>query len=440
MKRIFMCLALSVCVLACSACGASETQAGQVSSQISSAVSEAGSEPEPVLSSAPESAAVSDVLSSEAEASQLTSRAAKPVVEYKTVYKPVRELYLGLMNDHLDSQLYQLEGTYEYMRNGECWRRAKSGWIDEYDYDENGGEIAHRRYDLDGNLKDQWESTCDEYGNQLTLSHYVGESFDYRWEYTYDRAGRKTSESYFSRNYEKYGLPFSKTEFTYDEDGKTLKEEHYEIDFRLNKDLSKTPVMENDYSYEYTYDENGNLLRQDEYSDSQLQEQYLYEYDGEGRLTRRTLYSVKSDSTTFVEVYRYNETGEHVATDTVRSRVDHGDTVSTISREAYEHDSNGRMVKNISYDKVPMNEDGSGDFSEEDISSVDTWTYDADGHMLTYRTDYPESGRSDVFEYTYDSNGNRKTADYYKNNRYAINLRNIREYEYKAFQKPVMAE
>ena len=127
----------------------------------------------------------------------------------------------------------------------------------EYTYDENGNRLTNTYSEYINNEwvnTSKWEYTYDENGNQLTsiYSEYIDNAWvdTKKWEYTYDENGNVLTETYL-KYIDNVWVYIYKYEYTYDENGNRLTNTYSEYINNEGVDTSK---------WEYTYDENGNQL------------------------------------------------------------------------------------------------------------------------------------------------------------------------------------
>ena len=283
-------------------------------------------------------------------------------------------------------------------------------------YNEDGAATGHSKstYDEEGRtLTYLWEDeygtesyayTYDELGRAVSYTYdYVGTYGEEPWEehstttYTYDMWGQLATVAYQST-----GDVVSETNYTYDDDGRTLVEE--------------TLGNQGRTTYYSTYDEAGNLIRYACAYDDEVAFVNEYEYDAQGREIRSRYLGADG------EVISTSETT--YVSDLEQVGVYTSETYSSTSHVFY--DENGNLIRNewtdgttTSVGTTIYDENNNilqDEYTSEDFSRVTVYTYNEAGLLVK-----EESSTSDndyiVEEYTYDEAGNVLT-DVYRNSGY----------------------
>ncbi len=143
-------------------------------------------------------------------------------------------------------------------------------WYLEYDYNDQGIQIAKREIAGDGSMTfEQW-NTLDEQGNvTLAETYRDGELVTYNC-YAYDEQGNVTLDTYYEEGQLLYEIAY-----TYDDQGSIL-----------TMDMTTMGEITQSLAFAYTYDENGNILTREETMDGELSTRTEMTYDGENRCIR----------------------------------------------------------------------------------------------------------------------------------------------------------
>ena len=263
-------------------------------------------------------------------------------------------------------------------------------------YDEKGNLLTDNYVAADGNTTYSNTYTYDETGKMLTRDSIDSHSATDHTEYTYDPAGRLVTELFTnSENYsakvdyiyredgkiaEKIAV-YDKTQeitaYTYDENGRLLKEEHT---VRTGEKVQQNTVME------YTYDASGNKLTQTETRMGELsrKEEWTYneagkvltykEFDGQGNPGEEMKYIYDNQGRLEEETLYLGGTAEDSA--------------------VYVYDEAGRVIKRASgvpYEKFIT------------VNKIILYTYDEFGNLLTEVTTKKDGTELSRREYTYIS-------------------------------------
>ena len=261
-------------------------------------------------------------------------------------------------------------------------------------YDAKGNLLTDSYAAADGNTTYSHTYTYDEAGKMLARDSKDSHSATDHTEYTYDPAGRLVTEVFTnSENYsakvdyvyredgklvEKLAV-YDKTQeitaYTYDENGRLLKEEHT---VRTGEKVQQNTVME------YTYDASGNKLTQTETRMGSLsrKEEWTYneagkvltykEFDGQGNPGEEMKYIYDNQGRLEEETLYLGGTAEDSA--------------------VYVYDEAGRVIKRASgvpYEKFIT------------VNKIILYTYDEFGNLLTEVTTKKDGTELSRREYTY---------------------------------------
>lgn len=191
-------------------------------------------------------------------------------------------------------------------------------YMSEFFYDDAGNLIREKAYE-NGEL---WkEEVYDANGNILEGFSYMGGGYDFHSVYTYDEAGKLQSI-----RTDRSGEPRSGGDYFYDEAGRLIREEIFQISNGERKELVNT----------YTYDENGRCIRYDIGGYQGEQSYETYTYDDAGRMLSSE-YHHYQESGNAGNYWTYDEAGRITSwTSTNRQ----GTTVYT-----WEYDEQGNACK-----------------------------------------------------------------------------------------------
>ncbi len=264
---------------------------------------------------------------------------------------------------------------------------------EEYRYDHNGNVLFHLSLNEYTGYKIHETYMYDEHGNKTA---YMSEDL-FVTIYEYDENSRLIRESTHevnpalagNREWAMAEPGKLRTEFLYeyDENGRlSIKlDPGMSRDSELAKYTSEDNVLFNDSWYEYTYDEDGKLLKETYFAFGTKGYEEVYSYDERGNLLSKV---TLDDDFPGSEEYEYNENNVCVSRKTysrenLTSEVtynDHGETLTLITYDFY--DNIGEKTNELRYE------------------------YDEEGREI--RCWFNNSLDSGVNEYTYDENGNRK--------------------------------
>jgi YD repeat-containing protein len=326
------------------------------------------------------------------------------------------------------------EFSYEYNDKGDIIKialtnniRPESSYDTVYDchYDENG-RIIKKVTSVSGQIIASNGPTIEEFeyndkGDIVKLTKttatYVSVT---EYEYTYNESGdivkeRSVKNAYNSStyidNYDEFGNmtlhqngdKFSKNEYTYDENGFTVKKVTTERDPLFYKN-------DKVYTFEYTNDELGNVLKIVTKDPNNMETVSEFVYDDESRILKETRTEIIGGQSNlyYVDEFTYDDKGNILSyyhkyysqESTVTYGYVYDDKGNILEKSKngqpdikYTYDENGNVLKNERY------RNGKYFLNNE-------YTYDAKGFMI-YGTRYDEAGKViGIWENVYDKNSN----------------------------------
>ena len=380
------------------------------------------------------------------------------------------------------------EFSYEYNDKGDIIKialtnniRPESSYDTVYDchYDENGRiikkvtSVSGQTMASNGPVTEEFEYNDKGDVVKFTKTTAINVSV-IEYEYTYNESGdivkeRSVKNTYGSftyiDNYDEFGNmtlhqnydKFSKNEYTYDENGFTVKKVTTERDPLFYKN-------DKVYTFEYTNDELGNVLKIVTKDPNNMETVSEFVYDDESRILKETRTEIIGGQSNlfYVDEFTYDDKGNILShyhkyysqETTVTYGYVYDDKGNILEKSKngqpdikYTYDENGNVLKNERY------RNGKYFLNNE-------YTYDAKGFMI-YGTRYDEAGKvigiwenvydekSNLlkesvkkgeaypggdysFEYTYDELGNKLTSLEFENT--AGNVFAARKYTYSEYK------
>ena len=326
------------------------------------------------------------------------------------------------------------EFSYEYNDKGDIIKIAltnnihpESSYDTVYDchYDENGRiikkvtSVSGQIISSNGPVTEEFEYNDKGDVVKLTKTTAINVSVT-EYEYTYNESGdivkeRSVKNTYGSStyidNYDEFGNmtlhqngdKFLKTEYTYDENGFTVKKVTTQRD---------PQYYGNDkvYTFEYTNDELGNVLKIVTKDPNNMETVSEFVYDDESRILKETRTEIIGGQSNlyYVDEFTYDDKGNMLSyyhkyysqESTVTYGYVYDDKGNILEKSKngqpdikYTYDENGNVLKNERYSngKYFLNAE---------------YTYDANGFM-TNSTRYDEDGKVEyIWEKVYDKNSN----------------------------------
>ncbi len=209
-----------------------------------------------------------------------------------------------------------------------------------------------------------------ENGDLVFMGGYVGGTLIESREYVYDDGGRLISDTEYS------------------EEGSVIEKYEYEYDLDENGNATaKYAAYTNKYTpmERYEYDGGGNLVKTEYYYGRVTPETVVCnEYDETGKMAFYKYYSSREGEDgpelylSFLIEYEYTDDGE-IKTERHYNSGETGDMVSHMTKE-YEYE-NGLLIsvsEMYSHDELP--------------DTVETFEYDENGNLITYKYAYYEGG------------------------------------------------
>lgn len=203
--------------------------------------------------------------------------------------------------------------SYEYDAQGNMIKMTEGGYTHTYTYDAD-----NRKTDLlvtrsDGSSYQHYTYQYDAKGNQTLRTEDYSE-YHYEYATTYNDQGLPT-EIVCTQN----GTPYSTDSFTYDDQNRVVDHISGTIS-RTHYVYTDNTVAEQDVNddgtkvYEetiYTYDANGKLLKEEFFEDGELLDYKEYTRDTDGKAMEKRSYSVSDAEATLTRkmVYTYDENG-----------------------------------------------------------------------------------------------------------------------------------
>ena len=187
------------------------------------------------------------------------AKAEKPTETQASTYS--NEGPEGILDENMPTTVYKLMRVVSYNEEGvEQWHR-------EFVYDANGFCVEEMEVTNAGTISYRNVNVPNDRGLTETTQITEANGLQYLIEYTYDEAGRVSSQSKYMDDVE-----VDSTRYTYDDHGNYLTLQQY-----YNGEL----VIE--YAFEYTYNDQGKQLTRDEYMNGELLSHVEMEYDEQGR-------------------------------------------------------------------------------------------------------------------------------------------------------------
>ncbi len=203
--------------------------------------------------------------------------------------------------------------TKEYDANGNMIKMTESGYIHTFTYDANNRMTDRLVTRADGSTYLHYTYQYDENGNQTLRTEDYSEYY-YEYTSTYNDQGLRTQEV-CTQN----GEHFRTDTYSYDEQGRvvdyvegTMSRTHYLYTDNTTTEQDVSDDGSRVYEYTvYTYDANGKLLKEEFFADGELEDYDEYTRDASGNALEKRSYSVDDGEAELDRriVYTYDENG-----------------------------------------------------------------------------------------------------------------------------------
>lgn len=184
--------------------------------------------------------------------------------------------------------------------------------IDLHSFNRYGEWIALEKLDAEGNPDHKTEFTLDERGERTKTQTYYKDGSSVYEETEYDAMGNKLKWTSFDKKGEKSAW----CEYSYDEQGKPVKQVFY----FSSGNVEYTDYQNGEMKKSVEYDGNNNLIKEKEYNaDGKMVSEVEYDKDGNVSLQMEDVYDESGNLTSHTyrkgdyfsgKIYTYNENGD----------------------------------------------------------------------------------------------------------------------------------